>query len=154
MPRAESHHRALRWAAGVMALALAALVATTATSASRRGATVELLGELERQGRFQNLDYVPKVSRTGAIGPGYSEGSMPYGISPSANICDHVYCPQEGDSVERNPRTVPTSPYAVTWTGYNWETFNDDVNVYEPSPCLAKHLAAPLGSAVEPCNGW
>lgn len=61
MPRAESHHRALRWAAGVMALALAALVATTATSASRRGATVELLGELERQGRFQNLDYVPKV---------------------------------------------------------------------------------------------
>ena len=61
--RAESHHRALRWAAGGMALALTALIATTVNSLSRRGATVELLGALERQGRFQNLDWVPKVGR-------------------------------------------------------------------------------------------
>ena len=61
--RAESHHRALRWAAGVMAVALVALIATTVTSSSRRGGTIELLGALERQGRFQNLDYVPKVGQ-------------------------------------------------------------------------------------------
>ena len=104
-----------------------------------------------------------QVSRTWAVGPGYSEGSMPYGISPNSNICDHVYCPQEGGGVQRNPRRVPTSPYAVTWTGYNWETFNEDVNVYEPSPCLAEHLATRVDTLdcegneipqASPCNGW
>ena len=36
---------------------------------------------------------------------------------------------------------MPTSPFAVRWDGFNWQSMDDDVNVYQPTYCLAKHLA-------------
>jgi len=91
-------------------------------------------------------------------GISYGEGQMPLGLGAASGICDHGYCPQEGEGVEINPREVPTSPFAVRWDGFNWDTMDDDVNIFQPTDCLAKQLAGDESSCcekgTEPCDKW
>lgn len=99
---------------------------------------------------------------------------MPFGLQGA--ICDHMYCPMEGQGIELNPdvlphpiilrirsamsgpdvrsQVVPTSPYAVKWHTFGWDNYDDDVSVYQPSPCVEKHLAPIDKSGPEPCDGW
>lgn len=53
-----------------------------------------------------------------------------------AGICDHGYCPQEGEGVEINPREVPTSDFTVRWDGFNWDTMDDDVIILRSEPVI------------------
>mmetsp|Transcript_25217 Transcript_25217/g.59791 ORF Transcript_25217/g.59791 Transcript_25217/m.59791 type:complete len:161 (+) Transcript_25217:70-552(+) len=103
--------------------------------------------------RLQQLDYINKVtSENPSGGPGYEEGTVPFGLQGA--ICDHMYCPMEGQGIELNPDVVPTSPYAVKWHTFGWDNYDDDVSVYQPSPCVEKHLAPIDKSGPEPCDGW
>jgi hypothetical protein len=109
--------------------------------------------------RVQSLDLVTKMNGYSPNGVSYSEGQMPLGLGAASGICDHGYCPQESEEVEVNPREVPTSQFAVRWTGFNWDSMDDDINVFQPSPCLSQHLAdLPVDkcceSGLEPCDGW
>jgi len=109
--------------------------------------------------RLQLLDLVTKMNGYSPNGISYSEGQMPLGLGAASGICDHGYCPQESEEIEINPREVPTSQFAVKWGGFNWENMDDDINVFQPSLCLSRHLAdLPEDSCceqgIEPCDGW
>ena len=131
--------------AAVMVLERAPQDGLKTLSALRRGVLLEdrlLLESPDRfTGRTQTLDLVTRMNGYSPNGISYSEGQMPLGLGAASGICDHGYCPQESDDIQINPREVPTSPYAVTWTGFNWEDMDDDINVFQPNPCLSAHLA-------------
>jgi hypothetical protein len=139
--------------------AAAALVVVSVQQHDELEADVLLQGGLSRRGAsLQLLDQVTKMVGYAPTGISYGEGQMPLGLGAASGICDHGYCPQEGEGVEINPREVPTSQFAVRWDGFNWDTMDDDVNVFQPSPCLAKHLAGDEDACcehdTEPCDGW
>ena len=129
-------------------------VASAAAALSLVVLNVELL---EGSG-FDVLDQVTKMNGYVPNGISYGEGQMPLGLGAASGICAWGYCPQEGEGVEINPREVPTSPYAVRWDGFNWDSMDDDVNIFQPSGCLASHLAgnenACCEQGIEPCDGW
>ena len=148
-----------RIARGVAVASLAAAVALVALHSSDRFSEELRADELLQGGaRLQLLDQVTKMVGYAPSGISYGEGQMPLGLGAASGICDHGYCPQEGEGVEINPREVPTSPFAVRWDGFNWQSMDDDVNVYQPTDCLAKHLAGDESSCcekdTEPCDGW
>jgi hypothetical protein len=53
--------------------------------------------------------------RSVSTAPLYEEGTVPSGLSHTSYeaVCDHMYCPEEGEGYQVNPDVVPTNPYAV-----------------------------------------
>ena len=152
--RALGRQRIARW------VAVASLAAAVALVALNMQLSEELRADVLLQGtaRLPMLDQVTKIVGYAPSGISYGEGQMPLGLGAASGICDHGYCPQEGEGVQINPREVPTSPFAVRWDGFNWDTMDDDVNVFQPPDCLAKHLAGDESSCcekdTEPCDKW
>ena len=151
--------RAARLVATAFAAAALSLVLVSVHQEEDLGADVLLQGGLSRNGAsLQMLDQVTKMVGYAPTGISYGEGQMPLGLGAASGICDHGYCPQEGEGVEINPREVPSSKFAVRWDGFNWETMDDDVNIFQPSDCLAKHLAGDEDACcehdTEPCDKW
>ena len=130
-------------AAGTAMLSLLAMVVEQAVGGGR--------------GMRAELDLVTRMNGYTPNGVVYSEGQMPLGLGAASGICPWGFCPQRGDGVEVNPREAASSPYAVRWTGFDWQTYDDAVNVYQPSPCLAAHLgsldAVSMDEAAAACEG-
>jgi hypothetical protein len=90
----------------------------------------------------------------------YSQGQLPFDVGSvpgSKSICDWVYCPTSSEAIQvsrwtpgeeragaADPREM--NDYAVTWTGWDYGTYGDVTNVYEPPDCIVKHL----GKRTEP----
>jgi hypothetical protein len=151
--RATGRQRIARWVAVASLAAAVALVTLNMQQSEELRADVLLQGTA-----LPMLDQVTKMVGYAPSGISYGEGQMPLGLGAASGICDHGYCPQEGEGVEINPREVPTSPFAVRWDGFNWDTMDDDVNVFQPPDSLAKHLAGDESSCgekdAEPCDKW
>ena len=100
--------------------------------------------------RAPSLEYITNPTN----GLQYSEGQMPFDVGsvPGAkSICDYVYCPTSSEAIqvsswtpaeERNGVAEPKQlgEYGVTWTGWDYDTYGDVTNVYEPPDCIVKHL--------------
>ena len=157
--RSAGRRRVVLWVITTCVAAVVALVALSVQRPDELSADVLLQGGLSRNGAsLEMLDQVTKMVGYAPSGISYGEGQMPLGLGAASGICDHGYCPQEGEGVEINPREVPTSKYAVRWDGFNWDTMDDDVNIFQPTDCLAKHLAGDENACcehdTEPCDKW
>jgi len=82
------------------------------------------------------------------------QGQLPFDVGSvpnSKSICDWVYCPTSSEAIqvsnwtpqeERQGQAVPKElgDYGVTWSGWDYGTYSDVSNVYEPPDCIVKHL--------------
>jgi len=146
--------RARRGREGVLPLALVAsgaIAAILIISSQDRAAAPAALLRL-RFAQAPQLEYITHPTR----GLQYSQGQLPFDVGSvpnSKSICDWVYCPTSSEAIqvsswtpeeERKGAAEPKglSDYGVTWSGWDYGTYGDVTNVYEPPDCIVKHLGA------------
>ena len=131
----------------LLVVASAVLAAVLVISSRDRTGAASLL-QLTRT----ELEYVTHPTR----GIEYSQGQLPFDVGSvpnSKSICDWVYCPTSSEAIqvsrwtpeeERGGAAAPKQlgDYGVTWAGWDYGTYGDVTNVYEPPDCIVKHLGA------------